>query len=664
MTWRAALPAVLMALLAQAAIAGPASAQQPGDGGQGTVQEFTLSELGIPSRTASGTFPSLAVHVPPPAAALAASGSFIRLFFSHSPEVDATASTLSPELNGHALLSLPLSPATAAGSAIELPVPSWMLHSDRANLLQASFHLQPVAAGGARPEARLAAETLVHYRLSQEQTTSTSRTLRTYPSPILNLAAGSPDRVGVLMAPQPQAPELSAAFRVVTELGRLSGNRLLKPEVVTATQFEWLQSRDTSALLVGFMQRIPAASLVLASAGFTDRGGTLKAPDGEAVRDQDGVLAEVASPWNPRATILLVGGRSPVGLARAAAALARAPAKPIGRSYAVLHGDVDQAAESRVPDSTTVEASGETRMQGRGQHTVTFGFRAPAASSDELGYLDVDVRGSGRSNFSAFVNGGQVLAQSLSGDDRPRRIRLPLPGRNIQPGRNELTVRFDLQPEAAPNGGADTWAAVAPASAVNLPRPPGRETELRWLPFPFLDAGSGPRVVLSAPDDRTISAAARLLAALGSRSAFGTPPIDAGYADRPGSGSSRRNLIVVNGMWSSNSLSAPLKAARVDPAELPAGTAAIVREGPIPEDTSHRMLEVAATDEDGMGAAAAAIGKGRVGGAVAAIRRDGGLAAVGGAPGRVATAFALGMAVMLGALMLLLLLRRWLRPTQ
>jgi hypothetical protein len=145
---------------------------------------------------------------------------------------------------------------------------------------------------------------------------------------------------------------------------------------------------------------------------------------------------------------------------------------------------------------------------------------------------------------------------------------------------------------------------------------------------------------------------------------FGTPPIDAAFADRVSSGSSRRNLIVVNGKWSSNSLSAPLKAARVDPAELPPGTAAIVREGPNPEDPSHRMLEVAATDEDGMGAAAAAIGKGRVGGALAAIRRDGGLTAVGGARGRVATALALGMAVALGALMLLLLLRSWLRPTQ
>src|SRR5215471_13057061 len=98
-------------------------------------QEIALSGLAIGPMTAHGAHGLLETFFPPPAAPLAASGCFVRVFFSYSQQA-APGSTMVIAVNGHALSSVDLDRGHAVGGVLEVPIPTSLIDLQHPNRLQ------------------------------------------------------------------------------------------------------------------------------------------------------------------------------------------------------------------------------------------------------------------------------------------------------------------------------------------------------------------------------------------------------------------------------------------------------------------------------------------------------------------------------------------------
>src|ERR1700730_1131334 len=89
-------------------------------------QDVTLDGLGIGAQTVYGAHGATEVAFPPAAATMAPTGSYVRVFFSHSVDVVA-GSTMLIAVNGQPLLTVPLASGTAAGGVLETRLPAPLL---------------------------------------------------------------------------------------------------------------------------------------------------------------------------------------------------------------------------------------------------------------------------------------------------------------------------------------------------------------------------------------------------------------------------------------------------------------------------------------------------------------------------------------------------------
>src|ERR1700694_5231418 len=112
------------------------------------AQEVSLASLGLATQTVHGFAASVAVAFPPPASALAATGSYLRVFFSHSP-LASSGSSLHVRANGEEVTAATLMPSTAAGSVFVAALSESALNTDAPNLIEFVFFLiagDPAAA--------------------------------------------------------------------------------------------------------------------------------------------------------------------------------------------------------------------------------------------------------------------------------------------------------------------------------------------------------------------------------------------------------------------------------------------------------------------------------------------------------------------------------------
>src|SRR2546430_111941 len=103
-----------------------------------SAQAVTLEALGLPAQQLFGPSTAVAVSPPPPAAPLAPAGSLLRLFFSHSPLLDPTASSARVRVNGEELAALALDPSSADGAVAEVRVPTAALRDRKSTRLNSS----------------------------------------------------------------------------------------------------------------------------------------------------------------------------------------------------------------------------------------------------------------------------------------------------------------------------------------------------------------------------------------------------------------------------------------------------------------------------------------------------------------------------------------------
>jgi hypothetical protein len=521
-----------------------------------------MAGLGLPAQTAGGPHGSIAVSMPPPLGALAASGSFVRVFFAHSPLLDAAASSLTLAVNGRPLTAMQLDRSTADGSTFEAPVPAFLLHEDGPNLVEARFSLQvdatstatSTAAASSATYARLDPQTYVHYQVFGPPGSHPSARLDGYPFPLIG--GGGSGRVGLLLPQLPSDPELTAALRLTADLGRRGYAHEFAPQVVTSGHSEWLRGSGAPALVVGSLRRLPVAGDLLRAAGFAQTPtGAWSGPAGEAIGSADGLLVPLLSPWDGRSPLLLASGITDLGVARAVAALTATDRPgPAGR-YLVVSAGRSRPAE-REPRHTAIQLPAPpeaeaVRAFGAGSHAFTFPFLLSPVDPHRSAALQVAVSHSepaGPSTVSLRLNGRTFATVPLRADERAAALlRLSAAGSLLRPGLNTLTVEFQLAAGAGSSAGPmdGVWAGLMGGGRLIPPGPPPRPGALELLPDPLFGERSGVLVVVARREDSWLTAAAATLASLGGRTTS-LPALEATAASdfRPAS-LAARGLIVV-----------------------------------------------------------------------------------------------------------------------
>lgn len=522
-----------------------------------SAQELTLEALGLPTQTVFGPSNSVAMLFPPPAGPLAVTGSVLRVVFAHSPLLDPATSTVAFVINGQRLASMALEAGTADGAIVELRVPTPALRGDGPNLVEVRFDLRLAGRAGddgGSPSAfaRLDGQTLLRYQLFVPPGSTPPARLEAYPFPLVGTHALTPARLGLVMPRPPADADLGSALRLVADLSRRSQGQVVVPEVVTANQVDWLRAGGVPALVVGALQGLPAADAVLRAAGFTANGATWIAPDGTPVTPGDGILATVVSPWDHQSPIVLATGGTDDAVGRAVTALVAPGSRRPGGGFAIVRPGTRPGPDDSPRPGTTMPLaplwSLDLSVQGKGGHTVTLAFAAPPVDRGGTGLLTIHVGHSPlpaapRSTFTALLNGagvGTVVLDRRNQSDGP--LALPFPGSLLRPGMNTLTLGFALAgAEAAPA------AHVAAGASIRLPAAPSGAAGMELLPYPVFSDPAGVRIVLADTGDPLLTAAAHVMAALGSRST-GPPKLSATYLAEVGGGAMERTSAVLVGL--------------------------------------------------------------------------------------------------------------------
>lgn len=494
-------------------------------------QDVTLDGLGIGAQTVYGARGATEVAFPPAVTRLASTGSFVRVFFSHSPDVAAGSSMLIA-VNGQPLLTVALNPGTAGGGVVETRLPPFLLADGAPNRLQVRFALTGPAA---TLYGRMDGETAMHYELAPPLAGQTN--LAEYPYALLAAGASNPD-LGVVLPVSPDTQDLAAAFRVLADVGRRAASQHVRPQVVTANQADWLAAGGVGAVLVGRVDSLPAAGTLLDAAGWKWSAAGWTAPDGRVLGRDEGLVLGVVSPWDHRTPLLLVTGGTSRAVARAASALVSGSDALTGQ-YVV------------VPDASATDSTGPPRQLrvsvlsprdlasfGSGRYRATVGFTAPAVDPDDMAVMELTIPALGAAvpsgTVEADVNGVWVAATALDGAGvRPSRLVASFPGRLLRPGRNALGLEFRIGGGTgqAPSAQDALTAGVDASTAVlSLPNPSRAAGDLRLLPFPFLEGGHALQVVLADGTVGTLAAAAQALVALGSRSTQPPPSLKVAFA--------------------------------------------------------------------------------------------------------------------------------------
>ncbi len=507
----------------------------------GVSQEIALDGLAIGAQTVHGPHGLAEASFPPPAAAIAPVGCFVRVFFSHSQQA-AAGSVMVIAINGQPLKSVELTAGNAPGGVLEVRVPSPLVDQQGTNRLQVRFDLVAPSVSQELLYGRVDSRTLIHYNLAPG--TNGQAGLETYPFSLLATDASRPGNptLGVALPSPPDPTAMAAALGILTEVGRRAATQRVRVSVISAADLSAPDTQGAGVLLVGRMDRLPAAERALSAAGWHSTPDGWMGPDGGVARAADGILLMATSPWDGHTPTLLVTGATDQALARAAA-LACSQAPLAGTSAIASSEPRPVGALNRSPQMTGSDAALLASI-GSSEYLSELSFIAPAVARHDTVTLTVTLPAlatSANTQAAIAINGNQVLTASFRLDaSRPQSLRADFPGNLLRQGRNSLSLSLHGLVGAQPD------AVGSVTAALSLPGEPRDEADLGVLPYPFLaDSSQGTRFVLVDSSPATLKAAAETAVVLGHRAAGPAPPPEVALAADSTSVAGSANRIVV-----------------------------------------------------------------------------------------------------------------------
>lgn len=541
MRGRALAAAVLLAGVISAGTAVVSSRPAAGAELPAVAQEISLNGLAMATMTAHGAHGLLETFFPAPGAPLAASGSFVRVFFAYSPQ-SGPGSTMVIAVNRRVIATVDLDRGHAAGGVLEVPIPGALIDQQHPNRLQVTFDL---AAGSAAQDllyGKLEAPTLIHYSLAVLPTGLPG--LETYPWSLLATDASNAasPTLGLALPSPPDMAETSAALRIFAELGRRVATQRVRLRVITPSELGAPETQGAGVVLVGRLDHLPAAQRVLAAAGWRSAPDGWTAPNGKVAKADDGLVVTTLSPWDSRTTVVLVSGATDTALARAAATLVGRGTTALAGAYAIAAAPPLQSSDTPLRSFQVAgpEASDIAIAAGR-SYEADLSFMAPIVGRDQSADLRLTIPAlDAAGRVAVAVNGSQVAAGSLV-RGRSTTLAAQVSGRLLRQGLNSLAI--SLQSEL---GGGLAGAGGALTASFRLPPAPHEGTDLGALAFPFFD---GPqqavRFLLADVAPGTLSAAVQAAVALGHRSAAPPGAFETSLLVDPSALAGAANLVVV-----------------------------------------------------------------------------------------------------------------------
>jgi len=336
-------------------------------------------------------------------------------------------------------------------------------------------------------------------------TPSLSADLALYPVPFFERPLEYPS-VYFVLPDNPSTTDLSAAATIAAGLGKFSNGEIRLASALD-TQVP-VDIRDNHHLIVIGRK---------GTNRFLDQLDLPLRLDDPALAEDQGVVQELVSPWNPTRMILVVTGHSDDGLSKASQALNReAHLLSMQGAVAIVQSvSPPEPVESRQLDvDFTVADLGyeEEVVYGVGFHTLDYHFSMPVGFTlDEEARFNLYFGHAGiASPTSSFLDvrfNGIPIASVLL-DERNASVgtlEVALPSRLIRPGRNGIRISIAMNLDNEDQGlvldAEQLWTAVYSHSSLHLPfTPQDVEPSLDLFPYPFNKRPSLSGLLLVLPD--------------------------------------------------------------------------------------------------------------------------------------------------------------------
>jgi hypothetical protein len=414
-------------------------------------------------------------------------GNYLDLIISHAPPEPDKSAVIRVVLNKVPLAVIPLSPENAEPTTYRLYFEGASLTPGR-NILQISLDTG-AACGitGAMVDVAIHASSLFHLEYSLIQH---SPDLALYPVPFFERSFEY-EPVYVVLPDVPSAADLSAAATVAAGLGKFSGGTI---QLVPALDAQISADvRNNHHLIVvgkkGTNRLLDELSLPLRL-------------DDPVLSDEQGVIQELVSPWNPLRMILVVTGGSDEGLYKASQALNR-EARLLGMrgSVAIVQAVLPpelQESDQRDVDFTMADLGyGDEAVHGTSPQGITYRFDMPLGWSATEDPRFTFYFGHARavsptsSSMEVYVNDVPIDSVLLDESNASEGIlEVSLPSWLICSGSNEIRISVEMNLDNEDKclflDSGHLWTVIYSHSYVHLPYvSQDVEPSLDLFPYPF-----------------------------------------------------------------------------------------------------------------------------------------------------------------------------------
>lgn len=508
-----------------------------------------MQQQGFNDQVLQGSLAFFDVFLPGPGRYLVGDNNVLTLVVSHGEVLDPSVSVAVALVNDVPVHSWFLTPDTARQREIHIPLPAARLKPNT-NHIQIRYVMRLPGEGCTDLlHPGLTATVYKQTRIRYQYLTGLPRSsgdepdLGRFPVTFLDPSNGVSNSVVLGVADNPTDTDLRAAMTLAAGMERSAEGRPIQFRMVPWSRLP-VASADANTVLIGKPNDSPVWDAVSrirnAPVPLVDRTrGVFRYGDENLGRD-DGVLQDVASPWNPNGRLLVVSGATDEAVMRSALGVTSDTGRRLlnGAGGVVTQRTASAVAATGGPFSNIMTFArlgyGDRVIRGWGFNAATFVFSTggvtPPGAKVTLIYSHTKLINFSRSSMVVNLNGVPLLDTGLKPDISDRqRLEVQLPARALRPGRNVLTVQFGLTPiPSSATGGCPTisseieWAVVYGDSSIEIPANDGSialpvgtggSPSLAAHPFPFVRDGNLADFLLVLPDDLALAEQAPALAA-------------------------------------------------------------------------------------------------------------------------------------------------------
>jgi cellulose synthase operon protein B len=340
--------------------------------------------------------------------------------------------------------------------------------------------------------------------------------LRRLPWPLYQERSNSVFSTLVVLPDTPSSDEIQSGMIIMGAFGRMTSGRLPMSMVSYSDLTDDLLGQS-DLIFVGKPGAFPTLSELDLS--FDIVNGNFSSPD---ILDDDGLLEIVTSPWNDSKSILLVSGKSDVGVVKAAQALSTGNVQTgLTSAYAVvaqvnpiaLSDELTQPTSPEIPFSSLGYPA--VTLDSLGPNYFTYEFTVPSGQAPlENPFVEFRFSNSAlvdpvRSDFAVFLNDVVVGSIQLSeGTSSFTTAKIDLPSSLLRFGVNRLDLVVTLIPrdECSVLAFSGLWATIFSDSYIHLPLTRIADSallfqDLKSYPYPFASDSSFSNTTIVVPEN-------------------------------------------------------------------------------------------------------------------------------------------------------------------